>query len=61
MNCGLLPLCYDAMALGEVPFIDVDADQQQLTDAIGSTNKVADLSATCFNKHMQLSVSKTTV
>jgi len=41
MSCGLLPLCYDAMALGEVPFIDVDtADQQQLADAIGTTSKV---------------------
>ena len=43
MACGLLPLCYDAMALGDVPFVDVDADQ--LADAIsGSTSKVSHLS-----------------
>jgi len=41
MSCGLLPLCYDAMALGEVPFCDVDGDQQQLTAAIGSSSKVS--------------------
>jgi len=41
MTCGLLPLCYDAMALGEVPFCDVDGDQQQLTAAIGSASKVS--------------------
>jgi len=40
MSCGLLPLCYDAMALGEVPFCDVDGDQQQLSAAIGSSSKV---------------------
>jgi len=40
MRCGLLPLCHDAMALGEVPFCDVDGDQQQLSAAIGSSNKV---------------------
>jgi len=40
MSCGLLPLCYDAMALGQVPFCDVDGDQQQLAAAIGSSSKV---------------------
>jgi len=40
MSCGLLPLCYHAMVLGEVPFCDVDGDQQQLTAAIGSSSKV---------------------
>jgi len=48
MSCGLLPLCYDAMALGEVPFIDVDADQQQLTDAISSTSKVGFCISDCL-------------
>jgi len=43
MSCGLLPLCYDAMALGQVPFIDVEGDQQQLVDAIGSASKVSRL------------------
>jgi len=40
MSCGLLPLGYDAMALGEVPFCDVEGDQQQLSAAIGSSSKV---------------------
>jgi len=43
MSCGLLPLCFDAMALGDVPFCDVEGDQQQLTSAIGSSSKVAPL------------------
>jgi len=46
MSCGLLPLCYDAMALGEVPFCDVDGDHQQLSAAIGSSSKVDTL---CFD------------
>jgi len=41
MSCGLLPLCYDAMALGEVPFCDVDGDQQQLAAAIGLSSKAS--------------------
>jgi len=40
MSCGLLPLCFDAMALGEVPFCDMDGDLQQLHTAIGSSSKV---------------------
>ena len=40
MNCGLLPLSVDAMALGDVPFLQADVQLNQLQESLGSVGKV---------------------
>ena len=42
MNCGLLPLGQDAMALGNVPFYDTNTtiNQEELHAALGGMGKV---------------------
>jgi len=40
MICGLLPLSVDAMALGEVPFLQADVQLNQLQESLGSVGKV---------------------
>jgi len=43
MSCGLLPLCQDAMALGDVPFLELEGttlQPDQLQAAMGGVSKV---------------------
>jgi adducin len=43
MSCGLLPLCQDAMALGQVPFVELEGatiQPEQLKAALGTVSKV---------------------
>jgi hypothetical protein len=49
MNFGLLPLCVDAMALGNVPFLDGDVQLEQLHESVGSVGKVLSL---CFDPEL---------
>ena len=46
MDCGLLPLCQDAMALGDVNFSDYfgvgdGAEMDKVREAFGSNSKVS--------------------
>lgn len=46
MSCGLLPLCQDAMALGQVPFVELEGttvQPEQLKAALGTVSKVQTL------------------
>lgn len=48
MKCGLLPLCPEAMTLGELSYVDFDGTLEGLGEALGPTNKVGNGTARLF-------------
>jgi hypothetical protein len=43
MKCGLLPLCPEAMMLGDISYSDFTDDVSEVTGALGPTSKVCNL------------------
>jgi len=46
MKCGLLPLCPEAMTLGDISYADYDGSIKGLGEALGPTNKVCTVDCT---------------